>query len=94
MTFKVVANTVAVTTTAAEVTDSRFLRIYNSNTTIVANVQIGANSSSVSSMITVGPTQIVFIDLGPMNPQYDVDAKWISLAGASATVYRTPISNG
>ena len=95
MTFRVVANTVAVTTTAAQVTDSRFLRVYNSNTTIIANVQIGANSSAVSSMITLGPTDSIIIDLGVMNPEYGgVAEKWISLAGASATVYRTPISNG
>ena len=53
--IKIVANTVAVTTDHAQITDSRIQRIYNSNTTDVENVEFGANSTAVTKMITVGP---------------------------------------
>lgn len=95
MATKIVANTITISTSAAQVTASRFVRIYNSSTSAVANVQFGANSSDVSAMVTLGPTHAMSIDLGEMRPEYDgYSEKWISLAGAVTTVFLTPISAG
>lgn len=95
MVMKIVGLSTTVTTSADQITDSRFQRVYNSNTTVVANVQIGSNSSNISYMVTLGPGDTIVIDLGEMRPEYGgLEEKWISLAGGSDIVYRTPISAG
>jgi len=95
MTTKIVANTITISTTASQVTASRFVRLYNSSASDVANVQIGANSTSISAMVTLGPTNTITIDLGEMRPEYEgYTEKWISLAGSVTTVFLTPVSSG
>ena len=93
--IKIVANTVAVTTTHAEITDSRFQRIYNSNTTVVANVEFGSNSTEVTKMVTVGPGATIMVDVGSLRDGDAGDQEiHISLNAACNHVYRTPVSNG
>ena len=92
--IKIVANTVAVTTAHAQITDSRIQRIYNSNTTVVANVEFGANSTSVTKMITVGPGDTVMIDVGALRDRGGDQEIYISINAACENVYRTPVSNG
>ena len=43
MSAKIIANTIVIATTTAQ-TLNRFHRVYNSNTTVVANVMIGATN--------------------------------------------------
>jgi hypothetical protein len=93
--IKLIANTVAVTATHAEITDGRFQRIYNSNTTVIANVSFGTTSSAVSTMITVGPGHVVLIDIGELRSGAAGDGEvYVSLNAACDHVFRTPVSNG
>ena len=79
MSAKIIANTIVIATTTAQ-TLNRFHRVYNSNTTVVANVMIGAT---------------ITIDLGEMRPEFGgTSAKWLKLAAACVTVFATPINNG
>ncbi len=85
--IKAVANSALVNTTPQELTDSRYQRFYNSNTTTVANVAIGANSSITEQTVIVGPGGSLTVDTGGNN-------KWVSIQGAADDVYRTPVSGG
>lgn len=87
MAFKPVANSAVLDDTHVQVSDSRWQRIYNSNTTIIANVEIGSTDSNVVSTTMVGPGDSVIIDC--WSHEY-----YISLNTDVETVYRTPVAGG
>ena len=94
MSAKIIANTIVIATTTAE-TLNRFHRVYNSNTTVVANVMIGANSTTIHSTFPIGPGQSITIDLGEMRPEFGgTSAKWLKLEADCVTVFATPTTNG
>lgn len=87
MAIKAVANTSVLDDTHVQVAVSRYQYVLNSNTTNVANVEIGANSTTVFATVLVLPSSGVVIDCGNT-------ANYISLNTDVATVYRTPVAGG
>lgn len=84
---KPIANTVVLDNTHVQASESRFQRLYNSNTTDIANVEIGSNSTNVVSTTLLPPGASFNLEL-PSHTYY------LSLNTNVATVYRTPISGG
>jgi len=87
MSIKAVANTSVLSDTHVQVAASRYQYILNSNTTTVANVEIGANSTTVFASVLVLPSSGVVIDCGNTT-------NFISLNTDVSTVYRTPVAGG
>jgi len=87
MSIKAVANTSVLSDTHVQVAASRYQYILNSNTTTVANVEIGVDNSTVFATLLVLPSSGVVIDCGSTS-------NYISLNTDVATVYRTPVAGG
>lgn len=87
MSTKPVANSAVLNGTHVQVSDSRYQLVYNSASSGVANVEIGADATDVFATIMIGPGQSKVIDCGNTS-------NFISLHTDVATTFRTPVSGG
>lgn len=91
MAIKVVGNTVTLSTTPVEASISRYFQVKNSNTTVVANVSIGANDSVVDVFVSVLPGESIKLDVGYIGGSAQA---FLSLAANTDIVFATPIAGG